>query len=134
MQMLSPQTIKDLREIIAGVYDEDEVWIKDIHSEDGPARRVMVNGDDDVLCRIRPDGRLDENPAARQKPKVKPTGNPKTIHTNNPDIDIDSLSDHITARNAHDAEIEKDKIGKGLDPADSGKTPRKRLGKKIHRI
>ncbi|KDA94308.1 hypothetical protein [Pantoea agglomerans] len=123
MQMLSPQTIKNLREMIAGVYDEDEVWIKDIHSQEGPARRVMVNGDDDVLCRIRPDGRLDENPAARQKPKVKPSGNPKTTHKNNPDIDIDSLSDHITARKAHDAEIEKKKIEKELAPADSEKTP-----------
>jgi hypothetical protein len=123
MKMLSPQTIKDLREMIAGVYDEDEVWIKDIRSEDGPARRVMVNGDDDVLCRIRPNGRLDENPAARQKPKIKPTGNPKTLHTNSPGIDIDSLSDHITARAAHDAATEKGIIGKELDPADSEKTP-----------
>lgn len=123
MKMLSPQTIKDLREMIAGVYDEDEVWIKDIRSEDGPARRVMVNGDDDVLCRIRPNGRLDENPAARQKPKIKPTGNPKTLHTNSPGIDIDSLSDHITARAAHDAATKKGIIGKELDPADSEKTP-----------
>lgn len=134
MEMLSPQTINDLREMIAGVYDEDEVWIKDIYSEDGPARRVMVNGDDDVLCRIRPDGRLDENPAARQKPKVKPTGNPKTLHTNSPGIDIDSLSDHITARAAHDAATEKEEIGKCLKRGNLEKTPHKRLGKKIHRI
>ncbi|WIL44490.1 hypothetical protein QPJ96_22020 (plasmid) [Pantoea agglomerans] len=127
MEMLSPQTINDLREMIAGVYDEDEVWIKDIHSEDGPARRVMVNGDDDVLCRIRPDGRLDENPAARQKPKIKPTGNPKTLHTNSSGIDIDSLSDHIAARAAHHAATEKEKIEKELGPADSVKTPRIRI-------
>lgn len=127
MEMLSPHTINDLREMIAGVYDEDEVWIKDIRSEDGPARRVMVNGDDDVLCRIRPDGRLDENPAARLKPKVKPSGNPKTTHLNNPGIDIDSLSDHITARAARDAEVEKKKILTDLPPADSQNTPIKRL-------
>lgn len=134
MKILSRQTINDLREMIAGNYNEDEVWVKDIREEGEPTRRVVVNGDDDVLCRVRPNGTLDENPASRQIPQVKPTGNPKTTHANNPDIDIDSLSDHITARGARNAATEKKKIGKKLDPADSKKTPPKRLGPKTPRI
>lgn len=127
MEILSPQTIKDLRKMITGNYDEHEVWVKDIHAEDGLTQRVLVNGDDDVLCRIRPDGRLDENPAVRQKPKVKPSANPKTTYANIPDIDIDSLSDHITACEAHIAGVERVEISKDLSPADLTNSPHKRL-------
>jgi len=134
MEILSRQTINDLREMIAGNYNEDEVWVKDIREEGEPTRRVVVNGDDDVLCRVRPNGTLDENPASRQIPQVKPTGNPKTTHANNPDIDIDSLSGHVTEREAHEAGVEKEKIEKELAPADSEKTPPKRLGPKTPRI
>ncbi len=137
MEILSRQTINDLRQMIAGNYNEDEVWIKDIREAGEAIRRVVVNGDDDVLCRVRPNGTLDENPVSRQKPQVKPTGNPQTTHADNPDIDIDSLSDHMTAREAHESAVERDKIHDNLDKdllANSPSSPPKRLGPKNPRI
>ena len=133
MEILSRQTINDLREMIAGNYNEDEVWVKDIREEGEPTRRVVVNGDDDVLCRVRPNGTLDENPASRQIPQVKPTGNPQTTHANNPDIDIDSLSDHVKKRNVHDAQVEHDELWDKLDKdllANAPDSPNRRLGSK----
>ncbi|WP_261653644.1 hypothetical protein [Erwinia mallotivora] len=71
-------------------------------------------------------GRLDENPDARRKPKVKPSGNPKITHAANPDIDIDSLSDRITARNALEAETERATLGASLGKT-AGTLPPDRL-------
>ncbi|EGT4357325.1 hypothetical protein ACKTG8_004156 [Cronobacter sakazakii] len=77
MNLLTDETVVLIREMIAGNYDTDEVWIVDIpDKETGASHRVVVNGDSIVLAGVNSKGQLHENPQARQKPGGPP---PKTL-------------------------------------------------------
>lgn len=110
MELLHPDAIAELRKMIKGIYEDDEVWIKDISSSDGNVQRVAVNGDDDVLCRISTINTLNENSGSRQKPIIQPTGDPEKMYRNKLGFDVNTLRKHVHANTLREAETIKDNL------------------------
>lgn len=119
MEPLHPDAIQELRKMIEGIYEDGEVWIKDISSSDGSVQRVVVNGNDDVLCRISTINTLNENPGSRQKPDIQPTGDPEETYRNKPGFNVNTLRKHVHANALREA----DTIRENLPPPKNDSVP-----------